>query len=66
MSAWRPLDLDPASLPDVEFTAQYCDETRTLMNFWGTLSIEVRPDMTDAERIVLMARLEDVAGDDIA
>lgn len=66
MSTYRPLDLDPASLPDAEFTAQYCDETRTLMNFWGTLSIEVRPRMSDQELVALMTRLERAAGDDIA
>lgn len=66
LSEWRPLDQDPASLPDPDFTAQYSDSTRILANFWGTLVVEVRPGMSDEELVLLMARLEEAAGDDLA
>ena len=64
MSKWRPLD--QSSSEDYDFSAQYCEETNELANFWCTIVVLPRSGMSDTEMIALMARLETAAGDDLA
>ena len=64
MSGWRVIDQTKSA--DPEFTTQYEEKTCTVTNFWGTIRVQVRPDMQDAEMVALMARLEEVLGEDAA
>lgn len=61
---WRVLDPGYLRGDAEDFDAQYCDETNELSNFWGTIRIQPRPDMTDAARLELMRQVESFVGAD--
>lgn len=62
---WRLIHPDSETEPSW-FAAQYSESTRTVMNFWGTISIEVRPGLSDDRLVAMIEACEQACGEDLA